>query len=408
MRGEGWRNRRGTGRARVQSMLQEVPAVPDVRPRFVIEPPLIKLGRWMRAAGDDVTSAEAGLCTIDQSQRAARENRVVLTRRRDFPPGPARVLLILADRLEDQLAQVYAAFGAPDAQAAALTRCVLCNTTLEQVDRRTVALPPRVEIREPRVLRCPSCARLYWEGTHTEAMRSRLRLILDRLPKAGPSIPASSEAASPTVAAPELGPGTTEENRRIAELRCFLESFGFAWRGYRKKRRKARANLARRMVELGMPNLAAYATRIQADSEERRRLHEVVGITVRASSAIASTGTCWRSRCSGRGLRRVASAARGASAVHRARSRSRSRMLWPAVATGATLEILRLRSNPICSNVRGAGSTRARRSTRCRRISRNAGRATQVPGSRSIRRCAPASSSGSTTTCSTRGPSGSI
>jgi chemotaxis protein methyltransferase CheR len=252
-----------------------VPAVPDVRPRFVVEPPLIKLGRWMRAAGDDVVTAEAGRCAIDLAQRAARENRVVLTRRRDFPPGPARALLILADRLEDQLAQVYTTLGAPDVQGSALTRCVLCNTALEEVDRRSVALPPRVEIREPRVMRCPSCARLFWEGTHTEAMRSRLQLVLDRVREAGSSIP-----ASPRAAAPELNPGTTEENRRIAELRSFLESFGFAWRGYRKKRRKARANLARRMGELGLPNLAAYAMRVRADGAERRRLHAVVGITV--------------------------------------------------------------------------------------------------------------------------------
>lgn len=241
-----------------------------MRPRFLLEPPLIKLGRWLRAAGDDVVAAEAGCCAVDLAQRAARENRILLTRRRDLPPGPARVLPIVADRLDDQLAQVYATFGAPDVAAAALTRCVLCNTSLEEVDRRTVTLPPRVEIRAPRVRRCPSCARLFWEGTHTEAMRARLERILDRV-RAG---------APPSPAAPEPSPGPTEENRRIAELRSFLEAFGFAWRGYRKKRRKARANLARRMGELGVPSLAAYAARVRGDTGERRRLHAAVGITV--------------------------------------------------------------------------------------------------------------------------------
>ena len=241
-----------------------------MRPRFLLEPPLIKLGRWLRAAGDDVVAAEAGRCAIDLAQRAARENRVMLTRRRDFPPGPARVLLIAADRLDDQLAQVYTAFGAPDVPASALTRCVLCNTALEEIDRRSVTLPPRVEIRKPRVRRCPSCARLFWEGTHTEAMRARLERILHRVRAGTP----------PPPPAPEPSPGMTEENRRIAELRSFLESFGFAWRGYRKKRRKARANLARRMGELGAPSLAAYAARVRRDADERCRLHAVVGITV--------------------------------------------------------------------------------------------------------------------------------
>lgn len=309
--------------------------MPDDRPRFMIEPPLIKLGRWMRAAGDDVLAVGAGLPAIDLAQRAAREDRIVLTRRRDFPPGPARVLLIAPDRLDDQLAQLYATFGPPDLSAAALTRCVLCNATLEEIDRHTVQLPPRVEIREPRVMRCPSCARLFWEGTHTEAMRSRLRLVLDRV-----------RETKPPAVAMELSPGTTEENRRIAELRSFLESFGFAWRGYRKKRRKARANLARRMGELGLSNLAVYAARIRADSEERRRLHEVVGITVSrffrdrvdwdllAQQVLAP----WAARG---GIRRAWSV--GCASGEEPFT---LRLLWQEVASGATLEILATEVRP--------------------------------------------------------------
>jgi chemotaxis protein methyltransferase CheR len=73
---------------------------------------------------------------------------------------------------------------------------------------------------------------------------------------------------------------SASDERQVRELRDFLLSLGFAWRGFRKKRRRVGARLRRRMAELGCVDFAAYRERIATDSTERRRLHQLLGITI--------------------------------------------------------------------------------------------------------------------------------
>ena len=55
------------------------------------------------------------------------------------------------------------------------TRCLDCNTILADASRESVLerLPPK--IRDKDVFRvCPSCQRVYWEGSHHERMSKLL------------------------------------------------------------------------------------------------------------------------------------------------------------------------------------------------------------------------------------------
>lgn len=64
------------------------------------------------------------------------------------------------------------------------------------------------------------------------------------------------------------------------ELRAFLESLGFHWRGFRKKQRQVRGRLYARVAQLGLGDLGAYRDVVLENEAERRRLHAIVGISV--------------------------------------------------------------------------------------------------------------------------------
>jgi hypothetical protein len=63
------------------------------------------------------------------------------------------------------------------ARAAPFTRCVRCNSPLHAVpkDRVEHLLPPRTREQYREFSRCPTCARIYWRGSHY----SRMRVFLD-------------------------------------------------------------------------------------------------------------------------------------------------------------------------------------------------------------------------------------
>jgi chemotaxis methyl-accepting protein methylase len=64
------------------------------------------------------------------------------------------------------------------------------------------------------------------------------------------------------------------------ELRAFLESLGFNWRGYRKKQRGVRSRLYARVAALDLVELSVYREVVLADEHERRTLHAILGISV--------------------------------------------------------------------------------------------------------------------------------
>lgn len=148
-------------------------------PRFVVEPTLGRLARWLRILGCDVlygpNYSGRGLLSA-----ARREERVVLTRdrrlarRADLP----RFLLIEDDRFREQLRQVVSAFHI-DAAGGLFERCVECNGALEAVAREEVAgrVPEFVFATQESFRKCSRCGHLYWEGTHVERVRRELAAL---------------------------------------------------------------------------------------------------------------------------------------------------------------------------------------------------------------------------------------
>ncbi len=144
--------------------------------RFLCDEMLVRLGRWLRAAGYDTLIQEGG---SDRSMlyAAVREDRLLVTRDRklqEFRGAAGRVLLLESNTLPGcveelsrrlQLNWLHRPF----------TRCLLCNTLL--VDAEGSAweqIPEDTHTYARGLSRCEDCGRLYWEGGHVRRMRARL------------------------------------------------------------------------------------------------------------------------------------------------------------------------------------------------------------------------------------------
>jgi uncharacterized protein with PIN domain len=160
---------------------------PRVRPlgrwskrRFVADAMLGRLARWLRLLGFDCTYSPE-ITDAEIVRLAAAEGRVILTRDRRLPEEwwVDDIYVVRAEELRQQLFEVVQHFDLA-ASIHALTRCSQCNRALERVARAAVSgrVPARVFEFHDVFSECPSCGRIYWEGTHAARVRSVVASLL--------------------------------------------------------------------------------------------------------------------------------------------------------------------------------------------------------------------------------------
>ncbi|MBI2853733.1 MAG: Mut7-C RNAse domain-containing protein [Chloroflexi bacterium] len=151
--------------------------------KFLIDINVGKLARWLRMMGYDAALFNEQ-DDNDMVKQAMAEDRILLTRdtqivrRRVAISGRLRLVLLRDDEPEKQLQQVIKELGLKQ-HLNPFTRCLECNHPLEPRSKDEVKshVPPYVFKTQEQYMQCPSCGRIYWRGTHWQAM-SRL---LDKL-----------------------------------------------------------------------------------------------------------------------------------------------------------------------------------------------------------------------------------
>ena len=150
---------------------------------FIVDSNAGKLARWLRMMGYDAlffNDIEDGRL-VDM---AMKEGRVVVTRdtqiakRRVAINGNLRVILSREDDPKLQLLQVMKELNL-DCQERQFTRCLECNQRLAPRSKEEVKdlVPPYVFSTQTQYMQCPSCSRVYWQGTHWQRMKSALEEI---------------------------------------------------------------------------------------------------------------------------------------------------------------------------------------------------------------------------------------
>jgi uncharacterized protein with PIN domain len=142
------------------------------RIRFIADVNVLKLGRLLILLGFDV----AGSSSFSDEQiadMAESESRIVLTRDTTLLKRKKIVFArrIRADLPYDQVAEVVDFFGLRD-QTAFFSRCTRCNQPLKPVAKTDILhrLEPRTKKYFTDFYQCPECLKIFWKGSHYEAM----------------------------------------------------------------------------------------------------------------------------------------------------------------------------------------------------------------------------------------------
>ncbi len=138
---------------------------------------LMRLGRWLRAAGYDTAIAHSGGADREIVAQAAREGRVLITCDRkiaEHKRAASRLILLETQGLHAQAREVAGRLHI-DWMYRPFSRCLVCNTLLERGDDKHFSMVPQ-ESRKAidEVYVCPGCSKTYWHGSHVARMRRKL------------------------------------------------------------------------------------------------------------------------------------------------------------------------------------------------------------------------------------------
>ena len=151
--------------------------------RFIVDNNAGKLAKWLRIMGYDTLffngSDDSHMIAI-----ALTEGRVILTRdtqimkRRVVTSGQLKAILIQSDEPELQMQQVIDTLNL-DCQFKPFSVCLECNQHLVERSKQQVKdlVPPYVFKTQNQYMECTVCHRIYWRGTHWQAMTEKLEKL---------------------------------------------------------------------------------------------------------------------------------------------------------------------------------------------------------------------------------------
>ncbi len=148
--------------------------------KFIADNNVGKLARWLRLIGYDTLLFEEK----DDGQMikvALSENRVILTKdtqfmkRRLVTNGKLKTILIRQDDPKLQVQEVVKILNL-DYHFKPFSLCLECNQVLIARGKGEVQnlVPSRVLEAQTQYTQCPACHRIYWQGTHWQAMVKKL------------------------------------------------------------------------------------------------------------------------------------------------------------------------------------------------------------------------------------------
>jgi len=140
--------------------------------KFVADVMLGSLAKAMRFCGYDVQYDNHA---DDETLKRQARYKVLLTKDRPLAAQlrQDRVYLVQGFGAENQLKELRAKFPLSGVRS----RCIECNGKLSGINKKKVQhlVPPYVFRRHTHFLRCRSCTRIYWTGTHYEKMARMLK-----------------------------------------------------------------------------------------------------------------------------------------------------------------------------------------------------------------------------------------
>lgn len=145
---------------------------------FVCDVMLGKLARHLRMLGLDAPYIRHG----ESLEKHLREENVpfVFFTKRGGETGRPGFVLVLGDDPREQLREIRGRIEPYMDRAAFMTRCIECNALLTEIAKEDIEplVPEYVYHHHVAFRVCPSCRKVYWEGSHADDMHSWLEEFL--------------------------------------------------------------------------------------------------------------------------------------------------------------------------------------------------------------------------------------
>jgi uncharacterized protein len=147
--------------------------------KFLCDQMLIRLGRWLRAAGYDTEIVNQSKPDKEILAQALKEERLLITRDSHFVEMKGHentVIWLKANHLSDCIKELNTKISIHWLHNP-FSRCLVCNQNLIVADQHLyMQLPDEVRNRYQKFWFCPSCKKLYWLGSHTSKMLQTLHV----------------------------------------------------------------------------------------------------------------------------------------------------------------------------------------------------------------------------------------
>jgi uncharacterized protein len=145
--------------------------------KFIVDQNVGRMAKWLRMVGFDAVLF-TGADDAAMVAAALDEHRILLTRDRRIMKrgmiagGRIQAILIESDRFKAQVQQLLDTLKLDKSCFRPFTICLECNRKLEERDKEAIRdrVPPYVYLTRDHFAECPACRRLYWQGTHWQAM----------------------------------------------------------------------------------------------------------------------------------------------------------------------------------------------------------------------------------------------
>lgn len=148
-------------------------------PKFIADCHLGKLAKYLRLMGLDTLFfphiEDNKLITI-----ANEEKRIILTRDRLLSDRKNALVFFLEPTDTKAQLKTLIDYYSLKEQTALFSRCIVCNTPLQPIDKEKVIerLPEKVKRHFDLFEYCPTCDRIYWQGDHYRHMMEFLEQVL--------------------------------------------------------------------------------------------------------------------------------------------------------------------------------------------------------------------------------------
>jgi uncharacterized protein with PIN domain len=146
------------------------------KPKFFIDAMLGRLNRWLRVLGYDTICRR--VLEQDLVLPYLKDGRILLTRHRKRSRSLERAVLLIENRVGDQLIELRSKLQIDTDHSCWFSRCIICNELLAEAPEEKIKenVPDYVYQENISKIRfCPICGRYYWPGTHRNRMEEQLR-----------------------------------------------------------------------------------------------------------------------------------------------------------------------------------------------------------------------------------------